>query len=77
MTREQAIKDIGWKLREVLEIWEDLKKLEEYVSEIKDSVGVHNIFGSQEMAKDELSEILNKQEYEWLMKAYRKCSSLV
>lgn len=77
MTREQAIKGIGWRLREVLETWEDLRKLAKHIPELKDSIGVHNIFGGQEMAKDELSQILTEEEFEWLMNAYKKYSSLV
>lgn len=51
MTREQAIKELGCKLREVRNLWDEMIELVQYIPEIEDTGVLHNVFGGQEMAK--------------------------
>ncbi|WP_394908951.1 hypothetical protein [uncultured Helicobacter sp.] len=77
MTRERAIKEIGYKLGEVRDLWDEMIEIMQYIPEIKSTGVFHNVFGGQEYVKDELSELLDEQGYRWLMEAYRKRSIFV
>lgn len=76
MTREQAIKELGYKLREVRDIWDEMIELVQYVPDIDNTGVFHNVFGGQEIVRDELSGVLDEQGYEWLMQAYKTRSIL-
>lgn len=73
---KRYILELGYKLREVKELWEEMCEFLQYIPDIEGKGVLHNVFGGQEITRDELTSLLDEKGRKWFMKAYKKTPAL-